>query len=547
MDIRGYIRVIRDRWILVLAGLLAGLLVGGVLAWTLPPEYSSETTLYATAPVTPGDPDAAYSATLLEQQKAKFYVGMITGPGIGQEVSNLVGGQVDAETASSNINAQAPADTPIIMITAEGSSPEQAVALADAAGRALIGIAADVERATGPPEAPAVVLRVVQAPTAPAPASLPPLFLIVLGVVLGLIGGCVAALARHAADGSVRSVAELSEVAEGRVLERVGADAGSVRAQHAVREEDRVAREEAFGRLATTLGFLIGGRAVLAVSAPREGEGTTATVCDLAAAMARAGHAVVVIDADVRRPGVEDYLGLERGAGLVEVLWGGATVDHQVRRSPDDLFDVLGSGYAPTPARVIPVEAMESVLSAVGPRYDRVLIATPPINEAADAATAASLADRVVLVVREGGASRPEVAEAARRLQDIGAPVVGSVLVARRPPRPARGRADTDGRLAIAGGQRQLAAAEPAPVGLAEASDTAAEDRPSSGRVPSPRPRSPEIGADDAGPTVSDLEHAATPEDADPVAEEAPPLAALRPLTQRGASGRENGGQVGPV
>jgi non-specific protein-tyrosine kinase len=167
------------------------------------------------------------------------------------------------------------------------------------------------------------------------------------------------------------------------------------------------------------------------VTSSLSGEGTTSTLCNLAIAEAEAGRKVMVIDANLRSPGVIGLFGLETGPGLVEVLTGGTTLASAIQtwRRAGTNIDVLPSGASPArPSDLLSSRAMISLLASVRSRYHLVLIDTPPLLPVTDAAAVAPHADGVLLVVQYGKTQADQIETATDALDAVSGVLVGTVI-----------------------------------------------------------------------------------------------------------------------
>ena len=126
-------------------------------------------------------------------------------------------------------------------------------------------------------------------------------------------------------------------------------------------------------------------------------------MCNLAAAFGLEGDRVLLIDADLRRPSVGKYLGINPTSGLSTVLLGEREPHDAVESWKDGLFDVLTSGPIPeNPSELLGSNTISVMLTELESRYDVVLIDSPALLPVADGSELALACDAALLVVRYG-------------------------------------------------------------------------------------------------------------------------------------------------
>jgi capsular exopolysaccharide synthesis family protein len=121
---------------------------------------------------------------------------------------------------------------------------------------------------------------------------------------------------------------------------------------------------------------------VLAITSPSPGDGKTVTVLNLAGSLARAKEArVLVIDADLRQPSVDRYLGLaSSGGGLNAMISNGGRLEEGILSHARFNLHILPT----TPATRAPYEVLNStrlheLLLRVREDFDYILIDSPPL------------------------------------------------------------------------------------------------------------------------------------------------------------------------
>jgi capsular exopolysaccharide synthesis family protein len=172
-----------------------------------------------------------------------------------------------------------------------------------------------------------------------------------------------------------------------------------------------------------------GGSIVLVTSAqPLEGKTTTA--CNLATALAYGGAKVLLIDADMRRPGVHKGFGLENRCGLSELLSGQAHLTQAVQRLAEPNLWIMPAGSTPpNPSELLASGRMEALLGEVqnGP-FDWVIVDTPPVLAVTDASILTQWVSGVAFVVGSE-MTRRRLAERAIETLAAGRPrILGAVL-----------------------------------------------------------------------------------------------------------------------
>jgi len=163
---------------------------------------------------------------------------------------------------------------------------------------------------------------------------------------------------------------------------------------------------------------------VLAVTSPGVNDGKTVTSINLAAAFAhRTGSRVLLIDADLRRPSVEKYLGLgeTEGAGLASALGDERIELRQVvrRASSASTLSIVSAGATPTAVHeLLESPRFENLLRQAREQYDLVILDTPPLVPVFDAVVLSRLVDGVLIVVSAHETPRKQLEDALNLLDE---------------------------------------------------------------------------------------------------------------------------------
>jgi len=160
---------------------------------------------------------------------------------------------------------------------------------------------------------------------------------------------------------------------------------------------------EAFRSLRTSLVFTSGaeGPRVIAVTSSQPLEGKTTTACNLGLVLALGGSRVLLVDADLRRPGLHTVVGAQNDIGLSHLLVGQARVREAVQKTNEpNLFVISAGRIPPNPSELLSSERMHALLANLrsGP-FDWVIIDTPPVLAVTDAVIVARAVSGVVFVI----------------------------------------------------------------------------------------------------------------------------------------------------
>lgn len=447
MDLRDLLSVLRARWIVIVAAtLIGGLLALGVSLLTTP-TYQAKIQFYVTVAGGENAAAAAYQGSLGAQQRVQSYAALVDSTDIAQDVIAVSGVDLRATEVAARTAATADAKTVLLTVAVTDSDPQRAFDVAQGFGEVLPEVINRLEtpEGGGPALAKLTVVNPPALPTSPvAPKAEQN---VAIGLVLGFLAGVGIALLVNALDRRVKSKEQLETIAGKPVVGSIPfrrAEDKEEGAEHIVPfREGHSPAAESFRRLRTNLQFLNVDNPprtfVLTSSVAMEGKSETAI--NLSLALAEAGSRVLLIEADLRRPLVVNYMSMPDKVGLTNVLSGQADFADVVQETRHEGVDLLACGpLPPNPSELLASDMARQLFVDLRRAYDYVIIDSPPLLPVTDGALLARITDGALLVVRSHRTTSDQVAQALDNLEKADAPLLGLVAVANKPAKTGSSR-----------------------------------------------------------------------------------------------------------
>jgi capsular exopolysaccharide synthesis family protein len=261
------------------------------------------------------------------------------------------------------------------------------------------------------------------------PRKLP---ILLLGLAIGTATGVALAVLLEWLDRSVRRISDIEETAGIPVFGLLPTvPRGGVMPQELVLDGPRSPFSEALRRslVALQLSHDPADLKVIMVTSATAGESKTIFCVAAARALALTGVRVLVVDADLRRPGVAAAFGCKADVHIGDVIRGGVPARDAVRKDARSgaqfVAAVSGGG---DPQVLLDSEGFAALIDWTRERYDLVIVDTPPLLDATDAASVGMLADANLLLVRWGKTPHTVVMAALRFLSLCRIAVDGMIL-----------------------------------------------------------------------------------------------------------------------
>ncbi len=294
-----------------------------------------------------------------------------------------------------------------------------------------------------------------------------------IGTVVGLIIGLVIAFIFETMDTSIGTIEDVEsflgvpvlgvipfirlEEIEETLVSKEGLGEGGVMPERYTRLITHFAPKstlsESFRALRTGVKFLCLEKGVKTIlfSSSSAGEGKSTAAVNLAIAFAQIGSKTLLVDADMRKPVISKFFGIEREPGLSDVILGnydwkdivrtvtdimmGKLSMEEIMLTPgfDNLHIVTSGNIPPNPSEIINSQRMTEFINQVKAIYDVVIFDTTPILPATDALILGSKVDGSIILYRVGKIARGALKRAKTQMDNIKANVLGVVLNGLKP------------------------------------------------------------------------------------------------------------------
>jgi capsular exopolysaccharide synthesis family protein len=431
VDFKELLKVARRRWVTIVAFTVVAILGAGLVSVLATPQYESRARVFVSSPGDTGNTEDRYVSTLFVQARVKSYSNMATSRDLMQRVILRMGLKMGPTELASRVTSSVEDGTVLIDIVVDDPGSDQAQRIAQTVTEELADFIDRLETPRGESRS-LVKATVVDSASAPGNPVFPKTRVnMAIAALLGLVVGLGVALLREILDTTVKTREDVEKVVDAPVMVIFGYDPDVPKRPLLTTLDSHAPRVEAFRMLRTNLQYLDLDNEPhsLLITSAMAGEGKTSTSVNLAIAVAQTGKRVVLVDGDLRRPGVASMLNLEGSVGLTTALVGRSTLEESIQVHSASSIHVLTSGpIPPNPTEILQARATRDLLARLESLYDLVIIDAPPLLPVADAAVLARETSGVIMVVRHGKTGRDHLQQAAARLTAVGGRLFGVVL-----------------------------------------------------------------------------------------------------------------------
>jgi succinoglycan biosynthesis transport protein ExoP len=432
VELRDYIRILRKSWVLIAVLLFVGIGTASGYSILQTPKYSSSAKVFVS---TSGGSTVAdlQQGNAFTQQRVKTYADLVTTPIVLLPVIAELELDVSSSELAGMVTASAPLDTTLIEITVvnvdAALSAQIATSVSESLTLAVEGIETSTSDAANVSPVKLTLVQHAEVPQAPVSPNIP--LNIALGALIGLALGVGLAVLRETLDNRIRNERDVELITDVPILGGIVFDAKAPERPLIVHDDPRSPRAESFRTLRTNLQFLDVGRAnrSFVITSSIQSEGKSTTAANLAIALSDTGARVLLVDADLRRPKVHEYLGLEGAVGLTDLLIGRAEPEDVIQPwGKGDLFVLPAGKIPPNPSELLGSDALVKLIGEFNRAFDVVLFDAAPLLPVTDAAILARTVGGTIVVCAAGRTHKNQLKGAFTALSNVDAPVSGVVL-----------------------------------------------------------------------------------------------------------------------
>jgi succinoglycan biosynthesis transport protein ExoP len=430
VEFRDYLRVLRKRWLVIVVLFLVGSVSALAFTFLQTPQYEASTVVFVAVQSSDSAQDLVNGSSFA-QGEVKSYAEAVDTPLVLRPVIAQLGLNETPAKLAESVTGNATVDTVNISIVVTDPSASRAAKVANAVTSSFRQVVQKITRPSGGSSSP-VSVSVLQPATVPKQATSPNIKLdIALGALAGLALGIAIAVLIEVLDTRVRSERDIQAIIATPIIGGIAFDPNAARRPLIVQDDPHSVRAESFRSLRTNLQFLQvdGGPKTYVVTSSVPHEGKTTTSANLAIVLADSHASVVIVDADLRRPKLAEYMGLEGAVGLTDVIIGRAKLADAIQPWGDQSLYVLPAGaIPPNPSELLGSAAMALLITELESQFDFVLVDLPPLLPVTDAALVSKLTRGALLVVAAGRTHRAEFAGAVGVLENVDAHIAGVIM-----------------------------------------------------------------------------------------------------------------------
>jgi succinoglycan biosynthesis transport protein ExoP len=427
MELKQYLQIVRKwLWLIVLGTSLAAGISYGVSS-LLPPTYRASTSLLIRAAGASSD----YSTILASERLAATYRELLVKrPVIETTVRrlNLDSSRIKDLLGKNRVEARIVPNTSVIVLTVDDNDPLLAMKIANEITEVFMETLRQMGGGRGRD------VFVIEPASQPLePTSPRKLFNTLIAAGGGLTLAVGAAFFIEYLDDTMQTIEDVHRTLSLPTLANIP------RPERRQKQGEKPvavispnsSMTEAYRSLRTSLQFSNGNALLRAmqITSPRPLERRANVAANLAAVTAQVGLKVILVDADLRCPGLHRSFQVSNEMGLTMVLSKEVELQECVVETGVSNLRLLPAGPSvPNPSEILASKRMRQLVEELKQHADVVLLTAPPVLAVTDATVLATLLDGTVLVIESRSTPREAAVRAVETLRSADAKFLGVVL-----------------------------------------------------------------------------------------------------------------------
>ncbi len=168
---------------------------------------------------------------------------------------------------------------------------------------------------------------------------------------------------------------------------------------------------------------------ILHTTSSAANEGKSCTSINLATVLAQEGKNVVIIDADLRKPSLHEYMDMTNDGGITDVLVGKVSLEDALQTTEVSGLTILSAGVIPSnPVKLLASKSMMDLLDELSDKFDQVIIDSPPVLGMADSLILSNRAHGTIFIAASEDSKKESITNALKRLNRSYGNVIGVIL-----------------------------------------------------------------------------------------------------------------------
>jgi succinoglycan biosynthesis transport protein ExoP len=256
---------------------------------------------------------------------------------------------------------------------------------------------------------------------------------LLLGILLGCFGGIALAFFIEYIDNTIKNPEEAEKItglAALGVVEKVRLKKIPGELALLSMEDPLCSYSESIKALRTSILLSSASQPprIMAVTSMLPEEGKTTIAVNIAITLAQAGHKVLLVDSDMRKPRIHKLFGLDNDMGLSHYLAGTTGSDIVKNSTVENLKIITAGSIPPNPSELLSSKRMPTMLEAAVKKFNFVVFDTAPVTPVTDTTVLSKMVDGLVIVARAEKTTYDIIRKGVKSLLDIDANILGMVI-----------------------------------------------------------------------------------------------------------------------